>query len=67
MIASLPKSLRFRVRAILYRLLGANAVRRLKQAAGAPDVHEDPAYWNAELSGRMAAPNLNGRVCNALP
>jgi SAM-dependent methyltransferase len=65
-IASLPKSLRFRVRAILYRMLGANAVRRLKRAAGAPDVHEDPAYWNAELSGRMAAPNLNGRVCNAL-
>jgi len=65
-IASLPKSIRFRLRAILYRMLGANAVRRLKRAAGVADAHETAAYWNAALSGRMAAPNLNGRVGNAL-
>jgi 2-polyprenyl-3-methyl-5-hydroxy-6-metoxy-1,4-benzoquinol methylase len=41
-------------------------VRRIKRLAGAPDVHESAAYWNAELSGRMAAPNLDGRVGTAL-
>ncbi|MHC4217260.1 MAG: class I SAM-dependent methyltransferase [Planctomycetota bacterium] len=66
MILSIPNSVRFWLRSFLYRTLGPNAVHRIKQATGAPDVHEDPAYWNAELSGRLAAPNLNGRVCNAL-
>ncbi len=65
-IVSFPTTVRFWLRAILYRTLGPNVVRRIKRVAGAPDVHEDPAYWNAELSGRLAEPNLNGRVSNAL-
>jgi 2-polyprenyl-3-methyl-5-hydroxy-6-metoxy-1,4-benzoquinol methylase len=51
---------------VLSRVLGPNAVCRIKRAFGAPEVHEDPAYWDTELSGRMAQPNLNSRVCNAL-
>ena len=66
MISSLPTTIRFRLRSALYRTLGSNVVRRIKRAVGAPDVHEDAAYWDAELAGRMAEPNLNGRVCNAL-
>jgi len=65
-IASLPTTIRFWLRSALYRTLGSNMVRRIKRVAGAPEVHEDAAYWDAELSGRMAAPNLNGRVCTAL-
>jgi len=65
-IASVPTKVRFWLRSALYRTLGSNVVRRIKRVAGAPDVHEDAAYWNAELSGRMAEPNLNGRVSNAL-
>jgi SAM-dependent methyltransferase len=66
MIASLPTTVRFWARGLLYGVLGGAAVPLIKRAAGAPDVHDDPAYWNAELSGRLAAPNLNGRVSNAL-
>ena len=66
MILQLPTTVRFWLRAILYRTLGPNAIGRIKRALGAPDVHEDPAYWNTELSGRLAEPNLNGRVSNAL-
>lgn len=54
------------IRAVLYRLLPGPAVRRIKRAAGRPDVHETAAYWNAELSGRMSAPNLNGLVGSAV-
>jgi SAM-dependent methyltransferase len=54
------------LRSTLYRALGPNVVHRIKRLAGVPDVHESAAYWDAELSGRMAEPNLNGRVCTAL-
>jgi SAM-dependent methyltransferase len=66
LIASIPTSVRFWARGILYRVLGGTGVQLLKRAAGAADVHDDPAYWNAELSGRLAAPNLNGQVSNAV-
>jgi SAM-dependent methyltransferase len=66
MISQLPTNFRFWLRSVLYRTLGSKAVSRLKRLAGAPEVHKTAEYWNGELSGRLAEPNLNGRVSNAL-
>jgi SAM-dependent methyltransferase len=62
----LPDPVRACLATVAYRTLPGAAVRRLKRAARAPEVHRKPGYWNGELSGRMSTPNLNGRVGNAV-
>ncbi|MHC4416219.1 MAG: class I SAM-dependent methyltransferase [Planctomycetota bacterium] len=66
MIVSLQTTLRYWLRAALYRISVGSMARRIRPSKAGARGHETAAYWNAELSGRMSAPNLNGRVSNAL-
>ena len=52
---------------IVFYGIGAGFIAEsIKRRNGTKQKHETAGYWNAELSGRMSTPNLNGQISNAM-
>ena len=66
MILSIQDRLRYWLRLAVYGPGAGSIVHRFLRRRNAPAIHETAEYWNQELSGRMLAPNINGRISNGL-
>lgn len=66
MIISIQRKLRYWMRLVFYGIGAGFVAESIKHRNGIKQKHETADYWNAELSGRMSTPNLNGQISNAM-
>lgn len=66
MIISMQNKFRYWMRLMFYGIGAGFIAETIKRRNGMKQKHETARYWNAELSGRMSTPNLNGNISNAM-